>query len=262
MPVPSWSGLLIAIVPLLIGLAILTGRGLGQARPLAIAAARMAAQLTALGFVLGAVFAVDRPWLVVAIALLMLTASAQAISSRQSRKIGRPGLEAFLSMGTSVSVVLWVSTRLALGLTPWHSAQVTLPILGMILGNSVSGLALAADRFDSELRLQRELVELRLSLGATARQAALPALRAAVKAGLTSTINGMTIAGIVSIPGMATGQILAGSDVATALRYQVLIYLMIAGTVVPGLLLMLRLRFRHYFTASQQIRPGVLDGNS
>src|SRR5690606_8868152 len=127
-------------------------------------------------------------------------------------------------------------------------------LLGMVLGNSVNAVALAVERLESELRADQDRVELRLALGATARRAAHPALRAAIGAGLTPVINGMMIAGIVAIPGMTTGQILAGADVGVALRYQVLIYFGIAGTVGLSTLMLLAIRLRRYFTPHDQLR--------
>src|SRR5262249_13704376 len=121
-------------------------------------------------------------------------------------------------------------------------------------------VSLAAERLESELRADRDRVELRLALGATARQSALPALRAAVRAALTPITNNMMIAGIVAIPGMTTGQLLAGAPVETALRYQILIYLGITGTAGLSMLILLGLRLRRYFTPAHQLRADRLGG--
>ncbi len=152
-----------------------------------------------------------------------------------------------------------VSIRLALRVEPWYDARTVLPMLGMILGNAVAAVSLAAERFDADLRADRDLVELRLALGASAWQAATPALRSAVAAGLAPILNNMTLAGIVAIPGMTTGQLLAGADVGQAIRYQILLYLAIAANVVVGLLILLTLRFRRAFTAAHQLRRDAFD---
>ena len=113
----------------------------------------------------------------------------------------------------------------------------------MILGNSVNGVALAAERLDAELRAGRDLIELRLALGATSRQAAHDALRGRPARGCADDPQ-HEIAGIVAIPGMMTGQLLAGADVRGGLRYQILIYFLMAGhhrDQRPTLLLSLRL---------------------
>ena len=113
--------------------------------------------------------------------------------------------------------------------------------------------SLAAERFASDLKADRDLVELRLTLGATARQAATPALRSSVSAGLSPIINNMMIAGIVAIPGMTTGQLLAGADVGQAIRYQILLYLGIAATVTISVLILLAIRLRRYFTSGPPV---------
>jgi putative ABC transport system permease protein len=246
---------------MLASMAVLAWARLGQVRPLAIATARLVVQLSLLGYVLRWVFTHEGPVLIGAIALLMLVASAHTVGARQGRSAWTLRAEAFVTMGIGVALVMAVATRLALAVEPWYDARTVLPLLGMVLGNSVNGVALAAERLASELRAERDRVELRLALGATARQAAQPALQAAIRAALTPTIHGMMIAGIVAIPGMSTGQILAGVDVGTALRYQVLIYFAIAGTVAISTLLLLAVRLRRYFTAAHQLRQDLLDGS-
>ena len=153
-------------------------------------------------------------------------------------------------------LVMAVSIRLSLKIEPWYDPLTVIPMLGMILGNSVSALALAAERFASDLKADRDLVELRLSLGATSRQAATPALRAGVSAGLSPILNNMMLSGIVAIPGMTTGQLLAGADVGQAIRYQILLYLSIASTVTISVLILLAIRLRRYFTPAHQLRRG------
>jgi putative ABC transport system permease protein len=260
LPGPSWEGLAWSALPVSAVALILVGRRLGQARPLAIALARLVVQLWLLGLVLGWVFAHQGPWLVLAIALAMLTASAHTVGERQRAGGWALRAEAFASLALGVVITMAVSVRLGLRLAPWYEARTVVPLLGMVLGNSVSGVSLAAERLESELRADRDLVERRLALGATSRQAALPALRAAVRAALTPTINNMMIAGIVSIPGMTTGQLLAGADLGSAVRYQVLVYLAITGTVGLSTLALLGLRLRRYFTPAHQLRPEALDG--
>jgi putative ABC transport system permease protein len=256
---PTWQGLAWAALPMLGAMAVLAWRGLGQVRPLAVGSMRLLLQMTLLGLVLGSIFAADSPWLVLLVALIMLAASASTVSSRQRANSRVLRLEGFASMLIGATLVMAVATRLALGVTPWYDPRTVIPMLGMILGNSVNGVALAAERLEGELRGERDRVEWRLTLGATSRQAATPALRAAVRAALTPTINGMMIAGIVAIPGMMTGQILAGASVDQALRYQILLYFLIAGTVAISTLVMLALRLRHYFTPADQLRPDAFE---
>lgn len=252
---PDWVGLAWASLPMAVGLALLAWRGLGQVRPMIVATARLIAQMMLLAVAFKAIVAADSPVVVLGVAGLMLATAAHAVGTRLApRRRGSARIEAFAAMGLGSALVVAVSSRLALGVEPWYDARVILPLLGMILGNSVTAVALAAERLDADLDADRDLVERRLALGASARQAAAPALRAAVAAGLTPIINNMMIAGIVAIPGMTTGQILAGADVGSAVRFQILMYLGIGGTTTLAVQLLLWSRLRRAFTPADQLR--------
>ncbi len=259
MTVPDLPGLAFAAVPMLGVMALLSWTRLGQVRELTIATVRLVAQLFLLGLVLDRVFRSHSPWVVAAVALGMLAASAHAIGARNGRSARVLRLQAFGAMLLGASTSMAVAIFLTLRLQSWHDAPTVVPLLGMLLGNSVNGVALAAERLDAELRVGRDLIEARLALGATARQAAHEALRASARAGLAPTIHSMTIAGIVAIPGMMTGQLLAGAEVGGALRYQILIYFLMAGTIGISILALLNLRLARYFTASHQLR---IDGGT
>lgn len=255
---PTWSGLAYSTMPVIAALVLLAVLRLGQVRPLLVGLVRLTVQLTLLGMVLDWVFGTSNPAVVGAIALLMLFASAHTVGSRLKGGGWALRVESFVAMGVGTAIVMAISLRLGLGLDPWYKPRVAIPLLGMILGNSVTGVALAAERFASDLRADRDRIELRLALGATARQAAMPALRAAVSAGLTPVINNMMIAGIVAIPGMTTGQLLAGASVQDAVRFQVLVYLGITGTVALSTIALLFVRLKRYFTPSAQLRIEAL----
>jgi putative ABC transport system permease protein len=256
---PTWEGLAWACVPVLAVMAILAWRRLGQVGLMALAVVRMTAQLWLLGLALGWVFAARSAGLVGAVALAMLLAASHTVGVRHRRRSWVLRAEAFAAMLLGLVIVMAVALRLALQIEPWYEPRTVIPLLGMVLGNSVSGVSLAVDRLEGELRAERDRVELRLALGATSRQAALPALRAAVRAALTPILNSMMIAGIVAIPGMTTGQILAGADLGTAIRYQILIYLGISATVCISTLALLAIRLRHCFTPAHQLRVDRLD---
>jgi putative ABC transport system permease protein len=241
-------------------MALLAWQRLGQVRPLMIATTRLVLQMMLLAIVLEAIVKAQSPPLVVAIALVMLATAAHTVGARQTRRKWEIRVEAFGAMLVGASLVMAVSIRLSLKVEPWYDPRTVIPMLGMILGNSVTAVSLAAERFASDLKADRDLVELRLSLGATARQAATPALRSSVSAGLSPIINNMMIAGIVAIPGMTTGQLLAGAEVGQAIRYQILLYLGISATVALSVLILLAIRLRRYFTANHQLRREMLEG--
>ena len=259
--IPNWPGIAALAIPLVAGVATLSWGRLGLVQALLVSTARMVMQLIALGWVLGWVFTTNSPWVVLGVAGLMLYVSASTVNARQRQGSRLLRMEVLGTITLVVALVMGIAIKLALGVTPWYRPEVVIPLLGMLLGNSVSGVTLAAERLDSEIKQTRDLIEQRLALGATSYQAAHEAVRAALSAGLTPTINSMMIAGIVAIPGMMTGQLLQGADPTIALRYQVMIYMGIAGTVCLSSLLLLYLRLRHYFTPFHQLRLASLEPN-
>jgi putative ABC transport system permease protein len=114
---------------------------------------------------------------------------------------------------------------------PWYTPQYAIPLLGMLLGNTMTGVAVALDNLTSQARNRRAEIEARLALGQHANEAIGDIRRDALRAGLIPIVNAMTTAGIVSLPGMMTGQILAGSPPMEAAKYQLMIlFLIAAGT--------------------------------
>jgi len=95
---------------------------------------------------------------------------------------------------------------------PWYEPQYIIPIAGMILGSSMTSSALAGDRLQGELRVRAAEVETRLALGFSGREAVQPLVRSALRAAMIPVVNGMMTVGLVQLPGMMTGQILAGSS--------------------------------------------------
>jgi putative ABC transport system permease protein len=106
----------------------------------------------------------------------------------------------------------------------------------MILGNTMTGISLGLDVLTSRVASERAAVEARLALGATAREALLPVTRAALRSGFMPSVNAMAAVGVVSLPGMMTGQILAGVDPADAVKYQLLVLFLISGGTGLGTL--------------------------
>jgi len=118
----------------------------------------------------------------------------------------------------------------------------------------MNGASLAAERLASEITERREEIETAICLGATARQASQSAVRNAYKAALIPTINTMAAMGIVSLPGMMTGQILSGTEPIIAVRYQIAIMCAITGAVAITAYLILVLGYKQYFTDAHQLK--------
>jgi putative ABC transport system permease protein len=209
---------------------------LGLERRLLIAAVRMVVQLTLVGLVLKALFAAASPWLTTLAALMMVAFAGREAMARQDRGftgywaygIGTSAMCAAALLVTLFAVTTQFETR------PWYDARYALPLLGMILGNTMNGVSLALDRLVAEAHGGRVAIEARLALGAEAGIALEEATRTAIRAGMIPTINAMSATGLVALPGMMTGQILAGVDPVEAVKYQLLVMFLIGGGTALG----------------------------
>ena len=118
--------------------------------------------------------------------------------------------------------------------------------------------ALAGDRLQSDLRARADEVETRLALGFSGREAVQPLVRASLRAAMIPTVNGMMTVGVVQLPGMMTGQILAGASPLTAIRYQIVVVFMLAVATATSSLLFARLAASRYLTAAHQLKRYLL----
>jgi UDP-glucose/iron transport system permease protein len=229
---------------------------LGLGGQLLIAAVRTVVQLLLIGLVLKALFAhVDLLW-VAGISLVMLLAAGREVMARQQRRFS--GWWGF-GMGTSAmfisSFAIAVLTLITmLGPDPWYDPQYAVPLLGMLLGNTMNGISLALDRLTATAWQQRAIIEQRLMLGATRLEAIAQIRREAMRSGMMPMINAMTVAGLVSLPGMMTGQILAGIPPMEAVKYQILIMFLISAGTGFGVTTALWLASKRLFDERHRLR--------
>ena len=204
---------------------------LGLTRQLTIATLRMIVQLLLVGLVLEVLFSLVSPLWTGLAALAMLLFAGREIMARQERR-----LTGFWAYGLGTSCMLVAATLVTLfalvvqvNPDPWYHPRYALPLLGMVLGNTMTGIALGLHTLTTGLTRDRAAVEARLALGATRYEAVLPVSRAAMRTALMPIINSMAATGLVALPGMMTGQILAGVDPVDAVKYQILVMFLIAG---------------------------------
>lgn len=234
-------------------------RGIGQERDLLWSSLRMVVQLLAVGYILHFVFALESAAPVLLILAVMTAFSVQAVADRVKQRMPR----FYRIVGSSMLVGCGAATlffcNAVIGLDPWYDPRYLIPLAGMIIGNSMTGAALAAERLAAEMRERREEIETALCFGATARAASREAVRSAYRAALIPSINAMAAMGIVFLPGMMTGQILSGTEPITAVKYQIAIMCVITGSVAITSFLLLLQGYRAYFTPAHQFRE--LSGN-
>jgi len=149
--------------------------------------------------------------------------------------------------------LLYIST-LVVRVAPWYNPQYVIPLFGMIVGSTMNAAAIAAERLHSEVTARQAEIEAYLALGASYQQAAQQPVRQALRAALIPTINGLMVVGIVTLPGMMTGQILAGVSPLIAIRYQIVVVFMQAAAVAITTAIVTLWYRRTFFTPALQLK--------
>ncbi len=231
-------------------------------RQLLISALRMCVQLGLVGLVLKALFASVSPLFTALAALAMISFAGYEISSRQQRRF-----RGFWTYGLGTGSILFAGTLVtifALGTQiepdPWYHPRYAIPLLGMILGNTMTGVALGLNTLTSQIHRERPAIETLLALGQTRADAFRPLVRSAVRSGLIPIINSMAAAGVVSLPGMMTGQILSGTAPLEAIKYQILVMFLIAGGTGLGVVIAVHAGSARLSDARHRLRLDRLAG--
>jgi len=202
-----------AFVPVAAVLAVLARWGIGV-KPTLIALARMVVQLIAIGYALTFIFAGRAPWLTCAILAVMLSAAGHiALRPVRGRKDVYPA--AMAGIGTGGLLTLCIVAGPVLGIDPWYAPRYIIPLAGMIFATSMNAVSLGAERFHAEIE--------RGTPASTARTTSM-------KAALIPITNSLFAVGLVSLPGMMTGQILSGVSPLIAVRYQIMVMCMVYGS--------------------------------
>ena len=256
----GYGQLVLAASLMVISGAISLGLRLGLERRLAVGTARTIVQLLLLGLVLRWVFATGLWYFAVALMAVMTLVAGVAAVRRVERRYAGLVLDSLLAIGASAWCVTAIGMFGVIRAPMDQWAQYGIPLLGMVLHNTLTGISLGVDRLGSELAGRRDEVETLLALGATRWEAAQDAVRQAVRTGLIPTLNTMMVLGIVSIPGMMTGQLLAGIDPIQAALYQMVVMFLIAAGASLGTMAVSLLGYRRLFTPNHQFQPGRLKG--
>jgi putative ABC transport system permease protein len=242
---------------LVLALAALSLRlGLGMERRLLIAAARSTLQLGLIGMVLKVLFEASHPAPVAALALVMLMAAGYEVYARQQRRFrGGWGMGiGTLSMFLSSFCITLIALLLIVQPQPWFAPQYLIPLLGMLLGNTMTGTAVSLETLTQTAWRERGAIEARLMLGQRWSEAIGDIRRDALRTGLIPIVNAMAAAGIVSLPGMMTGQILAGSPPLEAAKYQLMILFLIAAGTGFGAMAAVWIGARRLFDERERLR--------
>ncbi len=175
---------------------------------------RMLIQLLLIGYVLTYIFQADNALIVIGVLTMMLLVSSWISLRSLQKKSKLAYAKILISISIGGVFTLLLVTQAVLTLDPWFEPQYVIPLAGMIFANSMNTVSLAAERFDSE-RNQHGYMESR---------------RIALRACMIPVINSLFAVGLVSLPGMMTGQILSGVSPLIAARYQIVVMCMIFGS--------------------------------
>ncbi|PAU66845.1 ABC transporter permease [Bifidobacterium italicum] len=240
-------GLVAAVVMVIVAAGISALMRTGVAKSLIWATARSLVQLLAMGFILEYVIRQNNVWLVIGLITLMLLAAVQITMGRAT---GAPkGLVGIvlLSLVVTMLLMLAIVAELIVRPKPWYAPQLVIPLTGMLLGNTVSALALGLSRFFESMRERYAEVNTMLALGATKWEAAKPSMISSIRLGLLPSIAMLASSGIVTIPGMMSGQIIAGKSPVSAAKYQFVILAAVAALTLVADSIIIALIYKRCF---------------
>jgi len=244
-----------AYIFIVILMVILKVKGIAREKEVLIASIRMTLQLILVGYVLVYLFESMNPFLTILVLLIMESFAIYNIFQRSNRPLtNRLKKVVALSMvfGTLSSLLFFLFV--VIQISPWYDPQYFIPIAGMLIGNSMTGISLGVNRLLEGMNERKALVESALMLGATPKQAAKEVVDSAFDSAILPTINSMMGMGIVFLPGMMTGQILSGVSPTTAIAYQIAIMLGILGSVSLTVIIFVQLGSQSFFNDRDQLK--------
>ena len=218
-------GLLIALVMVAVAAGISEAMRMGIGKTLLWSACRALLQLCAMGFIMEFVIKSNNPWLVLLLVMFMLIAAVQITLSRAKGVPKGLAGPVFLSLVITMLIMISLVTELIIRPQPWYAPQLVVPLTGMLLGNTVSALAVGLSRFFESMNERRD------------------------------EVYTLASSGIVTVPGMMAGQIIAGGNPIDAAKYQFLILAAIAALTLLADSLIMVMAYRKCFTADDQYNP-------
>jgi len=245
----SYWTLSLTLVFILITMLLSLRQRLGLEKEIAVGTVRAAIQLFAVGYVLDYIFRTRHPLFIFLILAVMITVAAE---NARKRGKGLPGAFWRIVVAITATETVTMGLLLLLGLVK-PEPQYIIPISGMIIGNAMVVCALYLNQMKREVEASRGEVEVLLSLGATVRQAVQDPLKRAVKASMIPSIDGMKTVGLVQLPGMMTGMIIAGASPLQAVRYQILIMFSFSASAALTSILLALISYRMWFAADDRL---------
>jgi putative ABC transport system permease protein len=215
-----------------------------------VAVLRSFVQLTAVGYVIQAIFDTDSLWLVVALLAGMV---AFGTWTARGRAKGVPGPSVPILLGLAVAAAVTLGLVLALGVFK-AEPRYLVPVGGMVIGNSMTAVAVALNRLADEMHDGRRQVEAMLALGATSNQASRAIVTRSLRSGMIPLVDSTKTTGIVFFPGTMVGMLIAGAEPVDAVRLQIVLLWVLLGAVALAGLIAVSMGYRGFFTDAHQLR--------
>ena len=215
-----------------------------------VAVLRSFVQLTAIGYVIQAIFESDSLWTVAGLLAVMVGVGTWTARSR-ARKV--PGATLPLAVALGVAAAATIGLVVALGVFD-PKPRYLVPVGGMVIGNAMTAAAVALNRLADEVESQARTIEATLALGATARQATTALAARSLRSGMIPVIDQTKTTGIVAFPGAMVGMLLAGADPVDAVRLQLVLLWVLMGSVALSAVIATSLGYRGFFTPAHQLK--------
>ncbi|KAB3528793.1 ABC transporter permease [Alkaliphilus serpentinus] len=241
-------------VLVLIALSISKTQKIHLEKDIIIGVIRATLQLSLIGIVLTYIFKVDN-WIITTVILLLMIFNASQIAAKRGGQIKDTKKTAYVSifLGASITIAILVIT----GAISYSPSEV-IPVSGMIVGNSMVALGLTFKQLNNNFKNKYQEVEIKLALGATEKTASIDLIRDAIRTGMQPSVDSMQTLGIVQLPGMMTGLILAGQSPVLAIRYQIMVTFMLISTVSIATFSGALITYKRYFNARKQLNRSMI----
>jgi len=211
--IPLWR-LGLSLIPILIVVWISVRWG-GEGRSLVVATGRMILQLFLIGYVLSFLFGRPSLWVTLSVVAFMIVISAWIAIRTVEERRWSSYRDALVAIGVGGGVVYLLVILGVIAVAPWYDPKYAITLAGMVFANAMTAVTLSAERFDGERRSGKSIVHARNTAWNTA---------------LIPQINSFLAVGLVALPGIMTGQVIAGADPMEAIRYQIIVMSMVMGS--------------------------------
>lgn len=246
--------LVAAYVFVIILILIVRMRGIAREKQILLSTVRMTVQLVLVGYLLVYLFDNINPFFTIGVVIIMEMFAVYNIFKRTKYRLSKRLKRAVaISMTIGTLSCLFYFLLVVLRVNPWYNPRYFIPIAGMIIGNSMTGVSVGVNQLVDGMQTKKHLVESALMLGASPKIAAKDIVNSAFDSAILPTINSMLGMGIIFLPGMMTGQILSGTSPLTAIEYQIAIMLSILGSVALTVVIFVQLGYKSFFNSEDQL---------